>query len=66
MDFACDQCKYEAKTKGQLKITIRYTWVKDTHVYDSQFTEKGNLTQHQKSVHMGKKCGEYGECDECD
>ena len=50
MEFACDQCEYEAKTKGMLKIHISInTDLKySCNTCGYQTSRKGNLTAHQQ------------------
>ena len=57
MEFACDQCEYEAKTKGMLKIH-HISLHQDSKYYCNtsgyQTSRKGNFTTHQQS-HEEKK-----------
>ena len=58
MEFACDQCEYEAKTKGMLKIhhiSLHQDLKYFCNPCGYQTSRKGNLTTHQQSVHEEKK-----------
>ena len=57
-DFRCDECDYNFKTKGTLKIHVQSFHEKLRHSCnqcDKQFTQTAGLKKHKQAVHENVK-----------
>lgn len=60
--FSCDQCKYEASSKGMLKIHFNSLHKDICNICGQKKYSNKDLAQHYKAIHEVKK----HKCSECD